>query len=120
MPKFYRPFAAALLLAGSTLVHAQGPNSPASAPGAVLSHGSEQLHQSMMNGMQKMQGMQPTGDTDKDFAMMMRAHHQQAVDMAKAEMQHGKSPELKAMAGKMVSAQEKEIRELDQWLAKHK
>jgi uncharacterized protein (DUF305 family) len=78
------------------------------------------MHESMMAGMQKMQGMQPTGDTDKDFAMMMRMHHQQAVEMAKAEVQHGKSPELKAMAQKMIKDQQKEIGQLDKWLAKHK
>lgn len=70
--------------------------------------------------MQKMQGMQPTGDTDKDFAMMMRMHHQQAVDMAKAEIQHGQSPELKAMAQKMLKDQQKEIKQLDDWLARRK
>lgn len=74
----------------------------------------------MMGGMQKMQGMQATGDTDKDFALMMRMHHQQAVDMAKVEVQHGKSPELKAMAQKIIRDQQKEISELDKWLAKHK
>jgi uncharacterized protein (DUF305 family) len=92
----------------------------ASAPAGGMAHGSQQMHESMMAGMQKMQGMRPTGDTDKDFAMMMRMHHQQAVDMAKAEVQHGKSPELKAMAQKMINDQQKEIRQLDKWLAKHK
>ena len=32
-----------------------------------------------------MQAMKRTGDTDKDFAMMMKLHHQQALDMARAE-----------------------------------
>ena len=31
--------------------------------------------------MQKMNAMKPTGDTDKDFAMMMTMHHQQALEM---------------------------------------
>ena len=78
------------------------------------------MHESMMAGMQKMQGMRPTGDTDKDFAMMMRMHHQQAVEMAQAEVQHGKSPELKAMAQKMMKDQQKEIDQLEKWLAKQK
>ncbi len=54
-----------------------------------------------MSGMQKMQGMQATGETDKDLAMMMRMHHQQAVDMAKVDVPQGKWPE-------------------DRWLAKRK
>jgi uncharacterized protein (DUF305 family) len=92
---------------------------PASAGGA-MGHGSKQMHEQMMSGMQKMQGMQLTGDTDKDFAMMMRMHHQQAIEMAQAEIQHGKSPEMKAMAKKIVDDQKKEIAEFDKYLAKRK
>lgn len=82
--------------------------------------GSKRMHESMMKGMQSMQSMRLSGDTDKDFAMMMRMHHQQAVDMAQAEVEHGKSPELKAMAQKIIKDQQKEISDLDQWLSKHK
>lgn len=82
--------------------------------------GSQQMHQQMMGGMKKMESMQPTGDTDKDFAMMMRMHHQQAVDMAKVEREYGKSAELKTMAGKIIEDQQKEIAQLDKWLAAHK
>lgn len=95
---------------------AQGASSPAGAMG----HGSMQMHEQMMGGMRAMQSMQPTGDTDKDFAMMMRAHHQQAVDMAKVQIEHGTSPELKVMARKMITDQQKEIAQLDAWLGKHK
>jgi uncharacterized protein (DUF305 family) len=84
------------------------------------SHGSEQMHKTMMSGMQQMQGMKMTGDTDKDFAMMMKMHHQQALDMAKAQLAHGKSPELKAMAEKMIKDQTKEIAQLETWLQKNK
>lgn len=112
-------FLAACALVATSSASAQASGS-ASAPAGGKAHGSLQMHESMMAGMQKMQGMQPTGDTDKDFAMMMRMHHQQAVDMAKAEVQHGKSPELKAMAQKMIKDQQKEIAQLDKWLAKQK
>ena len=74
----------------------------------------------MMSGMQQMQGMKLTGDTDKDFAMMMKMHHQQALNMAKAEVAHGKSPEMKAMAEKIIIDQTKEIAQLDEWLQKSK
>ncbi|MCY4746867.1 DUF305 family protein family protein [Aquabacterium commune] len=83
-------------------------------------HGSEQMHKSMMSGMQQMQGIKMTGDTDKDFAMMMKMHHQQALDMAKVQVAHGKSPELKAMAEKMIKDQSKEIAQLEAWLQKSK
>jgi uncharacterized protein (DUF305 family) len=111
-------FLAAAALMASTLAFAQ----PASVPAAghTPGHGSEQMHHQMMNGMQGMQSMKPTGDTDKDFATMMKMHHQQAVDMAKVELQHGKSAELKAMSRKIIKEQQKEIAQLDKWLAKHK
>jgi uncharacterized protein (DUF305 family) len=67
-----------------------------------------------------MQNMPRSGDTDKDFAMMMRMHHQQGVDMAKIELEQGKSPEMKAMAKRIISAQQKEILRFDQWLANQK
>ena len=70
-----------------------------------------------MEGMQK---MQMSGDTDKDFATMMKMHHQQAVNMSEMQLAHGKSPEMKAMAKKIIAAQKKELAELDKWLGKHK
>jgi uncharacterized protein (DUF305 family) len=77
----------------------------------------------MMGAMQKMNqdmmAMPMTGDADRDFAMMMRSHHQAAVDMARAEVEHGKDPELKKMARKVISDQEKEIRDLSKWLDRH-
>jgi uncharacterized protein (DUF305 family) len=117
--RFFTLLAACALTTTASTAFSQA-SSSASAPAGGMTHGSNQMHESMMAGMQKMQGMPPTGDTDKDFAMMMRMHHQQAVDMAKAEVQHGKSPELKAMAQKMIKDQQKEIDQLEKWLAKQK
>ena len=79
--------------------------------------------QAMMGSMQKMQQSmmaQPmTGDTDHDFASMMREHHRGAVDMARVELQNGRDPELQKMARKIITDQEKEIRQLDRWLARN-
>ena len=82
--------------------------------------GSEGMKESMSSGMLEMQNMQMTGDVDKDFAMMMKIHHQQAVEMAEMELANGKSSALKAMAKKIISAQKKEIAQFDRWLAKQK
>ena len=81
---------------------------------------SSDMRQSMKSGMDNMQQMQMSGDTDKDFAMMMKMHHQQALDMAETQLAHGKSRELKAMASKIISGQKKEIAQFDRWLAKQK
>jgi uncharacterized protein (DUF305 family) len=118
MKKNLRLVILACALAGSPLAFAQS-SSTASSPGGRMDQGSQQMHQSLKVGMQKMHGHM-TGDTDQDFATMMRMHHQHGVEMAKAEVQNGRSPELKAMAQKIIEAQQKEISQLDAWLAKHK
>ena len=86
----------------------------------AMGHGSDAMQKSMMSGMDGMKDMKMSGDTDKDFAMMMKMHHQQALGMAKVEVEQGKSPELKAMASKMIKDQSKEIEQLDQWMKKQK
>ncbi len=95
-----------------------GSMSKASMPAG--SSGTGDMKAAMTAGMDSMQKMPISGDTDKDFAMMMKAHHQQALDMAQMELSQGKSAEMKAMAKKIISAQKKEIAEFDRWLAKHK
>ena len=96
-----------------------GAMKPMNSGAMTTGHGSGAMHKSMMGGMEKMQQMKPTGDTDKDFALMMKMHHQQAVDMAKPEIEYGKSAEMKAMARKIVKDQTKEIAQLDAWLKKN-
>lgn len=82
--------------------------------------GSHDMKASMMMGMDGMQKMTMSGDTDKDFAMMMKVHHQQALTMAEMELAHGQSPEMKTMAKQIITAQKKEIAQFDKWLAKQK
>ena len=82
--------------------------------------GSDGMKQSMMKGMDSMQKMTMSGDADKDFAMMMKMHHQQGVEMAQMEVAHGKSAAMKSMAKQIIAAQNKEIAKFDRWLAKQK
>ena len=90
----------------------------AQSPGTAKSDGSAQLKSSMMKGMKEMDSMNLMGDVDRDFAMMMKMHHQQALDMAKIEIEQGKSAEMKGMAKKIMEAQKKEIAQFDKWLQK--
>ena len=106
-----------LALLGPAAAWAQsshGAGHAASAAGA--SHGSQQMHQAMMSGMESMRQMKPSGDTDKDFAAMMKMHHEQAIEMARVEAQNGKSAEMKALAQKIIEDSGRDIKELDAWM----
>ena len=71
-----------------------------------------------MDGM--MQNMPKTvANPDMNFNLLMTVHHQSAVDMATAELAHGKDTKLKEMAQIMVDAQQKEIAEFKAWHAKN-
>src|ERR1700722_146277 len=72
-----------------------------------------------MRDMMKAMHVKPTGNPDKDFVLMMTPHHQGAVDMAKVELQYGTDPELRSLATDIVGAEEKEIAQMKDWLAKH-
>ena len=80
--------------------------------------GSGDMHGSMMGMMKSTENMKPSGDTDRDFAMMMKVHHQGAIDMAQVELKSGKDAKMRAMAKRIIEAQQKEIKEFDQWLEK--
>lgn len=83
------------------------------------SNGSMKMHMAMQESNKKMNDMQMSGDADRDFAMMMRAHHQAGIDMAKAEVESGKDPEMLKEAKKIIASQQKDIQKLDAWLQKH-
>lgn len=49
---------------------------------------------------------------DRAFIMGMSAHHQAAMDMARVELEKGTNAEVKALAQKIVTAQQQEIADL--------
>ena len=100
----------AALSASVGLVNAQAP---------AMAKPAEGMSHSMMSGMDNMKQMKSTGDVDKDFAMMMKIHHEGALDMAKIELASGKSPELKKMAKGIIASQTKEIAQFDEWIKTH-
>ena len=84
------------------------------------STGSKEMHDSMMRGAKEMQAMRMSGDVDKDFAMMMKKHHEDGVKMAQVQLSKGKDAKMQEMARKIVDAQKKEIAEFDEWLKARK
>ncbi len=51
----------------------------------------------------------PTGDADRDFVTMMIPHHQGAIDMSVAVLNHGRNPQLKRIAQEIIVEQQQEI-----------
>ncbi|TGT34851.1 DUF305 domain-containing protein, partial [Mesorhizobium sp. M4B.F.Ca.ET.169.01.1.1] len=66
-----------------------------------------------------MMASQYTGNADVDFVRGMIPHHQGAIDMAKVELANGKDPEIRKLAEGVIAAQEAEIKQMQDWLAKH-
>lgn len=55
---------------------------------------------------------------DRAFIEMMVPHHQGAVLMANAEVEKGVNPDLVSLAKRIISAQTREIGEMQSWFAK--
>ena len=102
---------ASLAFSAASAAH-EPKTTPANPPKTTHADASKELHRIMAHGSSMANAMPMSGDVDKDFAMMMTMHHQQALEMADVLIEHGKSAELKAMARKMKQAQQAEIEQL--------
>jgi DUF305 family protein family protein len=71
-------------------------------------------HASMMRGM----SVPYTGDPDVDFRVQMIPHHQGAIDMARVALRHANDPWTRQMAEGVIVEQQREIAEMQQWLAR--
>lgn len=66
-------------------------------------------------------GLQATiepGRPDRSFAGLVLPHHRAAIDMAEAKLRFGKDPELRALATEIIAHQQREVAQLEAWLAK--
>jgi len=114
-----RALTAAVFFTAASLAGAQGTAMPDKMQSSDKSSASMAMKQSMSGMMKGMQEMPTSGDPDRDFAALMKMHHQGAIDMAQAELASGKDPQLRKMAQGIISAQKKEIKEFDDWMKKH-
>ncbi len=101
-----RPRAA--LVAGLALLAASaaGGASPAARAAA---DGFRSMMDASMERMHRAMAAPGTGDPDRDFASMMIAHHQGAVEMAEIELRFGKDERLRRLAQGIIIEQRQEI-----------
>lgn len=85
-------------------------------------HGEMTMNQGSMAAMdtmmQAMDAIEPTGDADADFLLMMIPHHQSAVDMARASLEDMDDPEAVALAELVIESQEAEIETMKAMLSR--
>ena len=65
--------------------------------------------QAAMDRMMAGMAVPPSGDVDRDFAAMMIAHHQGAIDMAQAMLRYGTNEPLRRIAQGIIVEQQQEI-----------
>jgi uncharacterized protein (DUF305 family) len=62
-----------------------------------------------MSKMMAAMAVKPSGDVDKDFVATMVPHHQGAIEMAQAELRHGRNEQLRRIAQEIIVDQTQEI-----------
>lgn len=113
--------AAALLAAGTGMVHAQEATDDGM---AGMDHSGMSMDGAMgqmmmaMDTMMKGMPTESSGKVDADFLLMMIPHHQSAIDMARVELDQGTDEETRTMAQEIIDAQEAEIAEMREMLTR--
>lgn len=78
------------------------------------------MQQAYNEGMDTMHGKMMIGITDPladmAFARGMLPHHKGAVAMAQVQLQYGKDPEMLQLAQEIITAQQPEIEQMQNWI----
>ena len=86
------------------------------APAPAASSPSTRAFEAANEKMHRDMAITLSGNADVDFVRGMIPHHQGAIDMARIVLAHGKDPQIRKLAGEIISAQEREIAWMRDWL----
>lgn len=111
-----RILGAASLVGVALLLAAAPTGDPSGTGGQVGTYPASGAYLEAMEAMNRSMTGTMTGNPDQDYARMMIAHHQGAIDMALVELRYGTDPTLRAMAQQTIDDQTQEIEELTAWL----
>jgi uncharacterized protein (DUF305 family) len=89
---------------------------PAHGPGVSAS---TREYQQAMERMHRDMDIPYTGDADRDFLAGMIPHHQGAIDTARVVLKYGHDPAIRKMARDIISAQEREIAQMQRMADRH-
>ena len=78
-----------------------------------------EMEQAMEKMHEGMASVKASGDDDADFVRLMLPHHLAALDMARAELKHGRDPQMRRLAQEIVTDQQSEIELMQLWLKRH-
>ena len=84
-------------------------------PTSGMAHGDLGLSEEEMGMAMDMAELEEAPEFDRTFIDMMIRHHQGAIRMARAELARGEDPDLKKLARSIVSAQSREINQMNSW-----
>jgi uncharacterized protein (DUF305 family) len=106
--------AVVIIAAAAYAVRGLQPSDAAVAEGKALTA----AHNKMMTGMIG-DAVVYSGDTDRDFVMLMVPHHQGAIDMAAVETKYGTDPTIRALTQAIAKGQQPEIDQMLAWQKAH-
>src|SRR5262249_30263227 len=82
--------------------NAQKPKAPLDADWKELTASMEKMHAAAAS-------THASESSDSNFVKLMLPHHQAAIDMAKAELEYGKDPQMRRLAQEIITDQQSEI-----------
>lgn len=69
---------------------------------------------------ERFKDMKLAGDPDKDFAMLLIAHHEDLVFLARTQLEHGADEQLRQLAQRIIDEQQKQISALKEWQVRNR